>query len=681
MGICKFVRFLSCGIILCIAHSSLLYGQWEDKGALPDSLVTTAVAIDSTTCFLTLREAGAGFPGRPIYITRNAGASWEMVMDSAVTIDATDPGFLTILRAHRFYGKQYFRILQSSDTGRTWEAMSTFPASKVKGSWAFIHAYNNQRAFLYYTDSFASIRRRDTVPSIISLSQLGIKGCFRRGRMFWFPAGNGIYQSDNDGGSMISVFDAEDVEAFHALDERTAWVLTETYALLRTDDGGSTWNAIPAPRTRRYRDVWDMGLFTPKDTIQPPWVKICGVYYTRNDDGTWDTLELVPGHSEGFKSISRCQDGSVWVTAGQSVYRTFGTPHQTQAVKVQDLSSQGVKRANIYLPDIGWESWQQAIVERAEDNGPFEVIGTLQSPRYIYTDETCPSSGPFRYRVTYVPPSGKYTQLESGPVTLDRDSVLVIDILEYVRIPQGMTLHYTNGMSMYCSYDPATTEYTFHRQFADRDTTDATLLIEQHPDLVMQENMGLTYGALLNDLASTAPEDWGLRNQQRFIVTAHPPETRLDTITLKARRGGGPIGEAVHEYTVVLVRHLGIVDMLYNWYVPRTGASGSSRLRLDHTTGVEATPPHPTHSDIDAVYPNPATDAATVRIDLVQPGHASLELYDALGRRTATLFEGMLEAGVHDLRMSIKTLSNGMYFIVLRTHDHSHARKLLLQRP
>jgi hypothetical protein len=360
------------------------------------------------------------------------------------------------------------------------------------------------------------------------------------------------------------------------------------------------------------------------------------------------------------------------------VYKAVGIQHDAQRLTVLDLSSQGMKRANVILPAIGWESWRQAIVERAEAGGEFQAIGSVQSPGFLLTDETCPSAGPFRYRVTYTPPAGKYTQLEAAQITLDRDSVLILDMIEYVRIPEGRTLHYTNGMSMYCSYDSMMTSYAFHKQFADRDTTDGLLVVEQHPQLWIQE-FNVTHGALLNG-SDEEISDWQFTGTARFVITSEPPDTRVDTITLKSQGGGGPIGEARYDYSTVLVRNLGIVEMKHSWYSPRFQTSGGSRITLTQIVGIEEKPSMPSSADIRAVFPNPATSAATVRVELDRSAPVSLFLYDVFGRKIATVFEGNLEAGTFDWPMSIPVLPKGVYLIVLRAQGMSSMKKLLLQR-
>jgi hypothetical protein len=682
MRIRKLIQLAFGYLILLIVHSSVLLAQWEEKAALPDPRVTYAVAIDSMTCFLTVPDAGAGFPGHPLYITRNGGTLWETLMDSVVSIDASDPAFITLLRVHRFWGKDYFRVLQSSDTGRTWQTMTTFRYSSLNGGWGAVYAYSQHRAFIYYNDRFVTVRRRDSIPENSKL-KFQVTGCFRRGRIFWFPAETGIWRSDDDGSSLDRALDGQDIEDFFPLDEHTAWALTNDFDLYRTDDAGASWSAIAKPRKRRFRDpLTDFDrysrIYAPGDTTQPPWLKIIDAHYVRNDDGTWDNLSLPPEQSEGFQSVSRCRDGSAWGTTARSVFKAVGTQHEAQRLTVLDLSSQGMKRANVILPAIGWESWRQAIVERAEAGGEFKVIGSVQSPGFLFTDETCPTAGPFRYRVTYAPPAGKYTQLEAAPITLDRDSVLILDIIEYVRIPEGLTLHYTNGMSMYCSYDSMMTSYTFHKQFADRDTTDGLLVVEQHPQLWIQE-FNVTQGALLNG-SNEELSDWRFRGPTRFAITSEPPDTRVDTITLKSRGGGGPIGEARYDYSAVLVRNLGIVEMKHSWYSPRTQSSGGSLVQLIRTTGVGVTSELPKKTDIHSAFPNPASDLTTVRMDLGQSGPVQLVLYDVLGRKVATVFDGMLEAGTYDHPLRMDVLPKGMYLIILRTQGMSSMKKLLLQR-
>ncbi len=61
--------------------------------------------------------------------------------------------------------------------------------------------------------------------------------------------------------------------------------------------------------------------------------------------------------------------------------------------------------------------------------------------------------------------------------------------------------------------------------------------------------------------------------------------------------------------------------------------------------------------------PNPASDALTLTLTLPEAGAATVEAFDALGRRVALLHDGPLAAGEHRLRLDAAALPAGLYVV------------------
>jgi hypothetical protein len=58
---------------------------------------------------------------------------------------------------------------------------------------------------------------------------------------------------------------------------------------------------------------------------------------------------------------------------------------------------------------------------------------------------------------------------------------------------------------------------------------------------------------------------------------------------------------------------------------------------------------------------------------------AKLELYDALGRKVESLFEGQRAAGWHELRKPLD-LPGGVYFVRLEAGKENAVRKVVVAR-
>lgn len=86
----------------------------------------------------------------------------------------------------------------------------------------------------------------------------------------------------------------------------------------------------------------------------------------------------------------------------------------------------------------------------------------------------------------------------------------------------------------------------------------------------------------------------------------------------------------------------------------------------------------PTGFALSPAHPNPFNPATQLTVSLAHTGQASLKVYNMQGSAVATLFEGMLEAGSHELSFSGETLPSGVYFAVLQSAGLSQTQKLML---
>jgi hypothetical protein len=77
-------------------------------------------------------------------------------------------------------------------------------------------------------------------------------------------------------------------------------------------------------------------------------------------------------------------------------------------------------------------------------------------------------------------------------------------------------------------------------------------------------------------------------------------------------------------------------------------------------------------------FPNPFNPTTTIRYDLGQATQVTLEVYDALGRRVATLVDGFVAAGEYTATFSAKDLASGLYLYRLTAGDQVTMKKMVL---
>lgn len=83
---------------------------------------------------------------------------------------------------------------------------------------------------------------------------------------------------------------------------------------------------------------------------------------------------------------------------------------------------------------------------------------------------------------------------------------------------------------------------------------------------------------------------------------------------------------------------------------------------------------------IKNVLPDPAHGNASIEFRTLEVGTTRLELYDALGRRIATLVEAVLDAGDHEVALDASSLSAGVYLLVMRTPTRDVTRRITIAR-
>jgi hypothetical protein len=82
---------------------------------------------------------------------------------------------------------------------------------------------------------------------------------------------------------------------------------------------------------------------------------------------------------------------------------------------------------------------------------------------------------------------------------------------------------------------------------------------------------------------------------------------------------------------------------------------------------------------VDQNYPNPTNPKATIEFSVDRVEHATVILYDILGKQVAKLFDGVANPGYYNkVEFDGSSLSSGIYFYKVTTDSHSELKKLVL---
>ena len=77
-------------------------------------------------------------------------------------------------------------------------------------------------------------------------------------------------------------------------------------------------------------------------------------------------------------------------------------------------------------------------------------------------------------------------------------------------------------------------------------------------------------------------------------------------------------------------------------------------------------------------YPNPFNASTTIKYELPHQSRVTIDIYNILGRKVETLYNGAQAAGLHSLIWNADEKSTGIYFYKLTAGEYKHTQKMML---
>jgi plastocyanin len=77
-------------------------------------------------------------------------------------------------------------------------------------------------------------------------------------------------------------------------------------------------------------------------------------------------------------------------------------------------------------------------------------------------------------------------------------------------------------------------------------------------------------------------------------------------------------------------------------------------------------------------YPNPFNPSTTITYSLPNTGHITLEVFNMIGQKVATLIDGIENAGSHQFQFNANKMASGIYFYSIQFNSSTLTKRMVL---
>lgn len=109
-----------------------------------------------------------------------------------------------------------------------------------------------------------------------------------------------------------------------------------------------------------------------------------------------------------------------------------------------------------------------------------------------------------------------------------------------------------------------------------------------------------------------------------------------------------------------------------------THGRGCFTFNLGQMVGIDPNAVIPDNFELKQNYPNPFNPSTKISFALPKEGSVTLKIYDINGKEIASLINGMMNAGTHQVTWNASGISSGVYFYKIETDGFSDVKKMML---
>ena len=146
---------------------------------------------------------------------------------------------------------------------------------------------------------------------------------------------------------------------------------------------------------------------------------------------------------------------------------------------------------------------------------------------------------------------------------------------------------------------------------------------------------------------------------------------------------------SLHEFSETIISGAGCINgrveinklsantIQFNWYLINSTIVASSGILTRSTTGID----NPNNVQISDIFPNPFIEDAVFNLEVNQSENMSIDLYNYLGMKIKTIYNGELSPGQkHTFRIDGSEIPSGCYFLHIVSSDFQTSKRVLLTK-
>jgi|GEM_PF-3392624 len=421
-------------------------------------------------------------------------------------------------------------------------------------------------------------------------------------------------------------------------------------AIFRSDDGGNTWDMVGAstvtPESMTINDQGD--LYVGSDLF--------GLFKTANKGTSWNRLFTGDDNFIVIKALSAGPDGHMLLSSfnNQMIY---------------------------YSTDYG-ENWQPATIEGGQTQLTIMQYMFLDNKNVWAAASSLLSSGK----------GGLYASTDTGKtwsfLGMEGKEILCMgktDNAQYVGTNDGLYKTTDNGTKWDNITQNLENSSIILTVYAIIQTKDGSLLAGTNWGIQRSTDGGATWKTATDVTISEYPSTSG----DEIVANTFAQNSKGELFAGTGQYGilysddDGQSWKSINSgYQSMYGDYFGSIiklSMDKNDNLYAASSTGGIYKAEYHDTPIENLPStKPVAVELGQNYPNPFNPTTNIPIKLVQSGKVKLTVFDVLGRRVATLVDGNMRAGIHQVTFDASMLSSGVYFYRLQANEKVITHKMLL---